>query len=188
MHTVESTIASLAERGEQLAAKRVAAQDALDKAITARQQARLAGDLDDQRALDKLQGSVDTAASTLAGLDDALAILEQQKAETGKISVTVVLPPRTAIASGVARHSDSVARPAMPRASARASSAAATGPSSGPTQSLDGSGRPLEPWSGGTPVRPRWAPPEPVKCSAPAASGILRVASASSRLVLSDRP
>jgi hypothetical protein len=40
------------------------------------------GDLDDQRTLDKLQGAVDTAASTLAGIDDVLAVLAQQKTET----------------------------------------------------------------------------------------------------------
>jgi len=41
----------------------------------------LSGDIDDQRGLDKLQSAVDTATSTLAGLDDALALLEQQRAE-----------------------------------------------------------------------------------------------------------
>jgi hypothetical protein len=78
---LEATIAALTKRGEQLAAKRVTAQDALDKAITARQQTLLSGDLDDQRTLDKLQGAADTAASTLAGIDDVLAVLAQQKAE-----------------------------------------------------------------------------------------------------------
>ncbi|HMF66200.1 MAG TPA: hypothetical protein VK602_01155 [Phyllobacterium sp.] len=81
MQQLETTIASLTNRGEQLAAKRVTAQDALDKAIKSRQQTLLSGDLDDQRTLDKLQGAVDTAASTLAGIDDVLAVLVQQKAE-----------------------------------------------------------------------------------------------------------
>ena len=81
MQQLETTIASLTKRGEQLAAKRAAAQDALEKAITARQQALLAGDLDDQRALDKLQGDVNTSASTLTGIADALAVLAQQKTE-----------------------------------------------------------------------------------------------------------
>lgn len=81
MQKLETTIASLTKRGEQLAAKRTAAQDTLDKAITARQQTLLAGDLDDQHALDKLQDTVETAASTLTGIEDALAILTQQKAE-----------------------------------------------------------------------------------------------------------
>src|SRR4051794_26419564 len=62
MDQLETTIVSLTTRGEQLAAKRAAAQDALGNATTARQQALLTGDLDDQRALDKLQGIVDTAA------------------------------------------------------------------------------------------------------------------------------
>jgi hypothetical protein len=77
----ESTIASLTKRGEQLVAKRVTAQDALDEAIKTRQQALLSGDLDDQRALDKVQAAVVAATSDLAGVDDALAILAQHKAE-----------------------------------------------------------------------------------------------------------
>jgi hypothetical protein len=78
---LETTIASLTTRGEQLAAKRITAQDALDEAITTRQQALLSGDLDDQRALDKMQAAVVAATSDLAGIDDALAILAQRKTE-----------------------------------------------------------------------------------------------------------
>lgn len=81
MQQLEATIASLTKRGEQLTTKRGTAQDSLDKAITARQQALLAGDLNDQRDLDKLQGIVSTAASMLAGIDDALGVLAQRKAE-----------------------------------------------------------------------------------------------------------
>jgi hypothetical protein len=75
MHQLETTVASLTKRGEQLAAKRVTAQGALDKAIKTRQQALLSGDLDDQRALDKVQAAVVAATLDLAGVDDALAIL-----------------------------------------------------------------------------------------------------------------
>lgn len=78
---LETTIASLVKRGDQLASKRAKAQDALEKATSGRQQALLAGDLDDQRALDKLQSAVDSAQSALTGIDDALAILARQKAE-----------------------------------------------------------------------------------------------------------
>jgi chromosome segregation ATPase len=81
MDKIESVIASLTKRDDQLAAKRITAQKALDKAIKARQEALLSGDLDDQRALDKLQGMVDSATSALSGIDDALAMLAQQKAE-----------------------------------------------------------------------------------------------------------
>ncbi|APG06971.1 hypothetical protein BKD09_01395 [Bradyrhizobium japonicum] len=81
MQEYETTIASLTKRGEQLAIKRAAAQVALDKAIKARQHALLSGDLDDQRALNNLQGLVDTAASALTGIDDALAVLAKDKAE-----------------------------------------------------------------------------------------------------------
>ena len=81
MQKLETTVVSLTRRGEQLAAKRVAAQEALDKALKARQQALLAGDLDDLRALSKLQDAVDSATSAMAGIDDALAVLAQQTAE-----------------------------------------------------------------------------------------------------------
>src|SRR5258708_1262349 len=81
MQQLETTIASLTKRGEQLAAKRVTTQDTLDEEIKTRQQALLSGDLDDQRALDKMQAAVVAATSDLAGIDDALAILGQHKAE-----------------------------------------------------------------------------------------------------------
>jgi hypothetical protein len=81
VHNLETTIASLTKRGEQLAAKRAVAQDALDKAIKIRLDAHLSGDLDDQRALDQLQATANAAASALAGIDDALAVLGQQQAE-----------------------------------------------------------------------------------------------------------
>src|SRR6478609_6824034 len=81
MQKIETNIVALAKRGEQLAAKRVAAQNTLDAAIKARQQALLAGDLNDERALSKVQGAVDGAVSALAGIDDAIAVLAQQKAE-----------------------------------------------------------------------------------------------------------
>src|SRR3984957_19063462 len=81
MDKLESVIASLTKRDDQLSAKRGTAQKALDKAIKARQDALLSGDLDDQRALDKLQTMVDSASSALSGIDDALRLLAQQKAE-----------------------------------------------------------------------------------------------------------
>lgn len=80
-HNLETTVAALTTRGEQLVAKRATAQLALEKAIKARQHALLSGDLDDQRALHNLQGLVDTAASTLTGIDDALTVLAHDKAE-----------------------------------------------------------------------------------------------------------
>lgn len=81
MQQLETTIASLTKRGEQLGAKRVAAQGALNEAIKVRQQLLLSGDLDNQRVLDQVQGVVGTANSALAGIDDALAVLTHQKAE-----------------------------------------------------------------------------------------------------------
>lgn len=81
MQKLETNLASLTMRGDQLAAKRLSAQSTFDTAFKSRQDALLSGDLDDQRTLAKLQSAVDTAASTLVGIDDALATLAQQKSE-----------------------------------------------------------------------------------------------------------
>src|SRR6476646_3088719 len=102
MQKIETNIAALTKRGEQLAAKRITAQDTLDEAIKARQKAPLPGDLDDQRSLDKLQDAVDSAMSALAGIDDALAVLTQQKAEAAK-QLTALLRGRRPNRSGLQR-------------------------------------------------------------------------------------
>jgi hypothetical protein len=81
MQKIENVVTSLVKRGDQLAAMRGNAHEALDKAIKARQEALLSGDLGDQRALDKLQTMVDSAKSALEGIDDAVAMLTQEKAE-----------------------------------------------------------------------------------------------------------
>jgi hypothetical protein len=81
MHKLESTIASLTKRSEQLAVKRAATRATLDHAVKARQHALLSADLDDQRALGKVQAAVVSAISDLAGIDDAIAILAQHKEE-----------------------------------------------------------------------------------------------------------
>ncbi|MBR0792160.1 hypothetical protein JQ631_24005 [Bradyrhizobium manausense] len=81
MQQLEATIASFAKRLEQLTIKRAIAKNALDTATVTRQKALLSGDLEDQRALDKVQAAVDTGSSALAGIDDALAALIRQKAE-----------------------------------------------------------------------------------------------------------
>jgi hypothetical protein len=80
MHQLETTIASLAKQAGQLAAKRVALQQALDKAISDRRGALLSVNLDD-RQLNKLQAAVDTATSMLEGIDDAISILKRQQVE-----------------------------------------------------------------------------------------------------------
>jgi hypothetical protein len=78
---LEHHIEQLAKQAERLANRRVAAQQALDNAIKVRQQALLAGgDIDDAQ-LAKLQAAVSDASSLLQGIDDALAMLAQQKAE-----------------------------------------------------------------------------------------------------------
>ncbi|MGY3496759.1 hypothetical protein [Bradyrhizobium sp. USDA 4502] len=81
MQELETTIVSLTKRGEQLAIKRIAAQGAADTAIKARQHALLSADLDDHRALDKVQSAAAMASMDLAAIDDAITVLAQQKAE-----------------------------------------------------------------------------------------------------------
>jgi hypothetical protein len=81
MQQLETTIVSLAKRGEQLVAKRVSAQETLDKTIQARRDTLLSADLEDHRGLDKQQAAVVAATSDLAGIDDALAVLAHRKAE-----------------------------------------------------------------------------------------------------------
>lgn len=81
MQKLETNLASLTMRGDQLAAKRRTAQSTFDTAFKSRQDALLSGNLDDERTLAKLQSAVDAAASALVGIDDALATLAQQKLE-----------------------------------------------------------------------------------------------------------
>lgn len=80
MQKLETTIAELAKSAEALGAKRATVQQALDKAIAARQTSFLAGVVDDHVIL-KLQAAVDSATSMLSGIDDALAVLAKQQAE-----------------------------------------------------------------------------------------------------------
>lgn len=109
MQKLETKLAALTVRGNQLTAKRGSAQFTLDAAITARQDALLSGDLDDQRALAKLQDAVDTSMSALAGIDDALTALAQQKteaenalaAERDRVARTKASGEISAVANGI---------------------------------------------------------------------------------------
>ena len=78
MQKFESVVATLKKRGALLSTKRVAAQAAVDSAITARQEMLISGDIDDQKLALKLQSAVDSAASTLGGIDDAISALRVQ--------------------------------------------------------------------------------------------------------------
>jgi hypothetical protein len=78
MQKFESVVAALRKRGALLSAKRIAAQAAFDDAVAARQEMLIAGDLDDQKLAAKLQGSVDSAASALNGIADAVSALQNQ--------------------------------------------------------------------------------------------------------------
>jgi hypothetical protein len=78
MQKFESVVATLKTRGALLSTKRVTAQAAFDSAITARQEMLISGDIDDQKLALKLQSAVDSAASTLGGIDDAISALRVQ--------------------------------------------------------------------------------------------------------------
>jgi hypothetical protein len=77
----ENTIAALTKRSVQLDTQRSAAQAALDKATKARQDAFLRADEIDEQKIAKLQRAVSDAASLLQGIDDAIGILSQEKAQ-----------------------------------------------------------------------------------------------------------
>jgi hypothetical protein len=81
MSKLETTIAALTKRSEQIAGRRVKAQVALQAAISARQDALLTGDEINDQVLEKLQAGVNSATSLLAGLDDAATTLERQLVE-----------------------------------------------------------------------------------------------------------
>jgi hypothetical protein len=78
---LQNDIAQLATQAERLAAKRVTEQQALDKAIKARQEALLAVDDIDDARLAKLQVAVTDASSLLQGIDDAISILARRQSE-----------------------------------------------------------------------------------------------------------
>jgi hypothetical protein len=81
MEKLEVILAALRKRAALLADKRTSAQTALDAAIVARQETLISGDLDDGARLLKMQNAVDSAASTLAGLDGAISALRIQIAD-----------------------------------------------------------------------------------------------------------
>jgi hypothetical protein len=81
MEKLEVILAALRKRAALLADKRTSAQAALDAAIVARQETLISGDLDDGARLLKMQNAVDSAASTLAGLDGAISALRIQIAD-----------------------------------------------------------------------------------------------------------
>jgi hypothetical protein len=78
MKKLESNLAQLRARRDQLTAKRVKDVVELETAQSVRQAFLLEGDLDDARHAEGLQDRVDTAVSTLAGVDAALATLDTQ--------------------------------------------------------------------------------------------------------------
>jgi hypothetical protein len=78
MEKLQAVVTALRERGELLDLKRTAAQSAFDAAVEARQSHLLTGDIDNTSINQKLQAKVDTASSTLMGLDSAIAALQAQ--------------------------------------------------------------------------------------------------------------
>src|SRR3954453_23658965 len=78
---VEDQIAHFQKRAGQLGSMREKAKNVLDRAIAAQQERLLSGDIDDRRGLDRLREAGASATMELASIDDALAVLSQQKAE-----------------------------------------------------------------------------------------------------------
>ncbi|MCK1710474.1 hypothetical protein [Bradyrhizobium sp. 143] len=81
MQQLETTIVSLAKRGEQLVAKRVTAQAALDSGNSGPPGYSPVGGPRRSTGARQAAGCVVAATSDLAGIDDALAVLAHQKAE-----------------------------------------------------------------------------------------------------------
>jgi hypothetical protein len=77
----QDNIAALTKRGIQLDAQRSAARAALDKATKARQDAFLGVDEIDEQKVAKLQRAVSDAAGLLQGIEDAIGVLSQEKAQ-----------------------------------------------------------------------------------------------------------
>jgi hypothetical protein len=78
MEKMQGVLDALCKRAALLADKRATAQTRLDAAITARQAHLLDDDLTDEKVTLKLQAGVDSAASALAGIVDAIGALERQ--------------------------------------------------------------------------------------------------------------
>lgn len=81
MEQFEATVAAIAKRGDRLVALRAKAQGTLNAALAAQQNRLLSGDLDDQKSLATLREAVVLAKTELSSIEDALAVLDQQKKE-----------------------------------------------------------------------------------------------------------
>jgi hypothetical protein len=81
MRKLESVVAQLRKRAGQLVAKHAKAKTDLEAATAARQTFLLEGDLDDAKVAAALQAAVNSAQSTLAGYDAAIAALTMQVTE-----------------------------------------------------------------------------------------------------------
>jgi hypothetical protein len=77
----QKKLEQLRQRAAALGRKRDEAKSALEEAAAARQRHHLEGDLEDGKTSAKLQAQVDSAASVLRGLEDAVAALTPQLAE-----------------------------------------------------------------------------------------------------------
>jgi hypothetical protein len=77
----DEQIVALKQRAERLAEKRTGADSELSAATTARLSFMLEGNINDAKASSALQSRVDTARSSLAGIDEAIDALNAQIAE-----------------------------------------------------------------------------------------------------------
>jgi hypothetical protein len=108
---LEPELAALRQRAEALDAKRQAAEAELTEATTARQDHLVRGDLDDGATAQRLQDAVNIAASKVVGLEDAIALVQAQIADTErKIDVQRTQAERHAAAEKLSRDLDVIER------------------------------------------------------------------------------
>jgi chromosome segregation ATPase len=113
MHKLETTLAQADLRRAEC--KRAAAQAGLANAIAARDRHHLEGDIADEQMATKLQAKVDHFASTVTGLDAALATLQTQISDIeAHIATERAIAERSAAADKLARDLDKI-EPALPR-------------------------------------------------------------------------
>jgi hypothetical protein len=105
--SLEIELAALRQRAGALEGKRLAAEAELGAATEARQRHLVEGDIDDAQTARQLQDAVNVQASIIIGLEDALAAVATQIAETErKIDADRTQAERTAAADAIGRDLD----------------------------------------------------------------------------------
>lgn len=106
---LEDQIAHFEKRARQLRDMREKATNAHDGAITALQERLLSGDIDDPRGLGKLRDAVVSSATELVSIDDALVVLDRQKAEAdAKLAAEREHAERLKVSADIAASTDGI--------------------------------------------------------------------------------